>query len=174
MSIINQTVTPDCFGKHWDGKSTDCEGGVDPTHTDARGGHVKEPCRFKTSCSIKSQAFRQVTSNVVPAQNLIRPPQAPPASTYQPQPVTRPWGREVSPPGPNYSAYHSPPAYPTRIDTHSPYGLPQFLPVREPSTTPRGKRFMVEVLRSLAISFGHTIANFFGNESFTDERNERR
>lgn len=33
---------------------------------------------------------------------------------------------------------------------------------------------MVEVLRSLAISFGHTIANFFGNESFTDERNERR
>jgi hypothetical protein len=33
---------------------------------------------------------------------------------------------------------------------------------------------MVEVMRSLAISLGHTIANFFGNESFTDDRGKRK
>lgn len=109
---------------------------------------------FQASCSIRTQTVQRVQEPIPPSQ-LVRPA-LPAATTAGWQP------RQWQPPQPP-SSY----APPQQIQSHTPYAMPQFLPVREPLTTPRGKRFVVETLRAIGMAFGHTIANFFGSEHFT-------
>jgi hypothetical protein len=60
---------PSCYGKMWSGTEKECVGGLDATYTDANGRHIRPPCDYQESCSIRTQAGR----NVVPASSLTRP-----------------------------------------------------------------------------------------------------
>jgi hypothetical protein len=151
---------PSCYGKMWSGTEKECVGGLDATYTDANGRHIRPPCDYQESCSIRTQAGR----NVVPASSLTRPQPTNSTPSWQ---QNRPWQHPQS----NWSSqqnntHHNPNVF------QGNYGIPQYLSVREPVHQPRGRRFVVELLRSMGKSAGHTIANFFDLEVFSTKKSE--
>lgn len=147
---------PSCFGKQWSNSAKECTGGLDATYTGEHGGHIRPPCDYQEACSSRTQAGK-----IVPTSNLLRPNTSTPGPGWQ-QPRT--WQ-------PSWNNHNTAPQQP---QAHFPtnYGIPQYLSVREPVNQPRGRRFLVELLRSLGKSAGHTIANFFDMESFSGKRGD--
>lgn len=149
---------PSCYGKMWSGTEKECVGGLDATYTDENGRHIRPPCDYQESCSVRTQAGR----NVVPTSNLTRPNPTTTSQSWQPN---RSWQQSSW----NNQQHHipnNPHSFPTN------YGIPQYLSVREPVHQPRGRRFIVELLRSMGKSAGHTIANFFDLEVFSTKKSE--
>ena len=173
----NSSQTPQCFGKLWDSKEPACMGGVDHTYTNSNGEHIRPTCKFQASCSIRTQATKSNNNSVIPASSLVRPPQPvapamprpwqPPVSTY---PYTQPTQPQQY--GWQNSQQHQQQQTPYMMPVYS--QIPQYLTVREPMNSSRTKRLFTEVMRSVGKSFGHTIANFFDMESFTDDPTKRQ
>lgn len=155
---VGQSGPPDCFGKWFDRTASECVGGHDTTYTDASGRHIRPPCDYQGECATRAQATK-----LIPAAALNRPPQQYATSNPYARP---PW---QSPP-------YQPPAPPTPQSQYHQqmmpvnFAIPQYLTVREPVHRPRGRRLLVEVLRSMGKAFGHTISNFFDFEAFTDNQ----
>jgi len=152
---------PQCWGKHFSKEATECVGGIDAAYTDEHGRHIRPSCDYQESCSAKTQAMKLIPTTAL--DRRIQPPYQPP---QQPQPYqVRTWQSHLPPPQVYQGQPHHQPHQ--LIPT---YAMPQYLTVREPSNKPRGKRFLVEVLRAMGKSFGHTIANFFDFEAFTESQ----
>jgi hypothetical protein len=166
MALIQQDAhrqtEPACFGKSWDPKSPLCMGGIDTTYTNRAGEHVREPCRFQPTCSIRCTVNAQAHQPQQPTRSL---PILPASSSMASQPGWR---------QPTYPQQTTSYAQVHQLQQPTPYAMPQFLPVREPLEVPRGKRFLIEVLRSIGMAFGHTIANFFAHESFSSHDPNKR
>lgn len=183
MALVSHTEQPpQCFGKSHNATDKLCVGGVDHTFTNSKGEHVRPACAFQASCSIRTVATKH--NNMVPSSSLVRPPllQTPATAPYPTQspaqpPIqqTRPWQPQSHP-----SAYWSNQSnhwsqnhgHQNMMPLYSP--VPQYLSVREPMNEGRMKRLFVEVGRSIGKSLGHTIANFFDMESFTDDPKNRQ
>jgi len=82
---------PTCFGKHWDPKSTDCIGGLDPAYTDpVTGSHIAPKCSFHDICKSRvllSRTGVQPTPTIIPIDRLkqAQPQQPLPPQYRQPQ-----------------------------------------------------------------------------------------
>lgn len=160
--MVRQDSPPSCFGRLWSPNAKECTGGLDPTYTNERGQHVREPCHYKDACAATIRNNHTVT---VPATNLTRNAQKPAYAAPAPPPPIRPiWPQQPVP-------YRHPmepavPGVPGPQHSNS-FHIPQYLSVREPTTQPVARRLGIEILRSIVKAFGHTISNFVDTESFT-------
>lgn len=159
---------PVCFGKHFDGSSSECVGGHDPTfrNDNEQSRHyntqIRDTCDWVQSCSGRMQAAR----NFIPVGGLVRPPQPPPPTT--------PFATKFNTPTTQPTQRWTPPQpyTPTHLQQGSHlmstnFGIPQYLSVREPQTSGGfGARLARESLRSILKSIGHTFAHFFDFEIF--------
>jgi len=88
-----------CYGKDWDGSSSECAGGLDPVYKHPNGTQRRTRCAAFDNCraaterqrvqqpQVRAPYFHQPT-NVVPSTNLVRPqhsaPPVPPPHPFQP------------------------------------------------------------------------------------------
>jgi hypothetical protein len=85
--IETKEDVPRCFGKGWDDKAAACSGGLDPTHKDPEtGSHVRERCFFFSACGARTQAAK-MQQQIIPSQQLVRPPTPPLLPQYASQPA---------------------------------------------------------------------------------------
>ncbi len=166
-----QPDMPQCFGHLYDSRAKECVGGFDIAFTGENGSHVREKCNWTTACSARVQAKQQV----IPTSNLLRAHQtqfqttnAPAPSYTRPSLPTAPPLRPYGAPPPNVApAYGHPQHVGMQQMVPVNYGIPQYLSVREPSTSGGlSKRLGRELVRSMGKSLGHTLANFFDTEIF--------
>lgn len=75
---------PICFGKRWEAHHPECAGGLDPTYTHpVKNTHVRDRCKWYTSCASRTAA-NNLGSKLVPPQQLVRHPT--PQMPTMPQP----------------------------------------------------------------------------------------
>lgn len=172
MLKMNQEVEerPTCFGDLYNGTSPECIGGHDPAFSDPEtGSRVRPRCNFAGTCAVHTQANRQASRQVpgyVPVSNLTRPPQQ-----FNQPVVPRPaWNPGYQPPTAAQPAHWQGAA--TQQMQPVNYFMPQYLTIRQPAVPGQsmGKRLLLESVRSIGKSLGHTISHFFDVEVFGGNR----
>ena len=182
---LQRDVVPVCFGKEWDPRESECAGGPDPNYTDADGGHVRAQCQVFSRCGARTQQMKNATGNLIPAQNLTRPPiitppppQGPPRTFHDYMSRTNAeWVEEqrrkaMGTPRPPQAAptWTPPQALGHSVQVHSPahryelnYTMPGYLTVPEERGEGEGLMAVLfrEIIRAIFKAVGHTIAHSF-------------
>jgi len=177
---------PPCFGSSWSPNAVECKGGLDPTYTNPRNGsHLRDKCLWYGQCATKTNANSITRAQpMVSPQQLLRPAGMPvtvgspvmqaPRYPMMQQMLQVPQMHMMQAPqmlAPPHVAYYGPQAVPTSYQQPGMQVL-AYLAIPEPvdSTVPWWKRLLHEVLRSMAKSFGHTVANAFDHMTITKPR----
>lgn len=183
---------PDCFGKHWDPNVAECAGGFDRTYVGPNGSKTRERCDYFDGCRTrvtlaKATATQQApippatllrqqppTSSPwqPPRAHMITPPQpaAPTTPTWQqpPPPQPPPWQQwQVQPHAQGQPQFpYQAQVAPIQMQPVS-YNMPAYLSVPENrATTSFWQILLIEVLRGLGKSLGHSISHFFDHTPF--------
>lgn len=185
---LQRDVVPKCFGLEWDPREPECAGGPDPNFSDAHGGHVREQCQVFSRCGARTQQMKNASGNLIPPQNLVRPPIVTP-----PPQITRPFG-DLSRPSSEWvererlramAAVRPAQPVPTGIpyvnttphyQAHYPaqrfelnYTMPGYLTVPEERGEGEGLIAVLlrEVIRAIFKAIGHTVAHSFDMRPMT-------
>lgn len=188
---------PTCFGKDWDNNSPECAGGPDVSFIpkpgekyagqDKHGTNIRDMCDWYQSCGARCAAMKNANGQLVPAQQLVRPPQAQAPVTNQPTTFSQWLGqaareqRVAAPSAANATQVRMPttPTAPTQQQQpvqvlpsagvqpatmwQLNYAMPSYL------TTPEIRHpgesiwlvLLREVLRATGKAIGHAVAHFF-------------
>lgn len=180
---------PSCFGKQWEANHPECKGGTDPLYVNPKtGSHVRDRCKWYSQCAQKTVGTRtqQRTGGVIPPQQILRPPPAPPAPNFAPpMPNQNTQARAAPPPLPAQQPQMAQPMYQQPVyHNNMPYVQPQmaampsavpmnhamegaqvpsFVMVPEPylnDGTSHGKRLARTMFRSMGKAAGIAFANY--------------
>lgn len=185
-SLTARTDTPSCYGKDWDKNVPECAGGPDPNYTHPQTQqHIREQCNFFQSCGVRVQAAR--SAQVIPPQNLVRPPIVPPPPAPAPGQTFRDYVQATSaahleatrqqalagarpPIVPSQPTWQQQQQHPTMYQGHAQYPapmyqlnyqMPGYLTVSEERLPGESLWVVValEIVRSLIKAFGHSLAH---------------
>ncbi len=79
------STPPVCFGKSWEAKAVQCQGGLDPAYVNPQtGSNRRDRCAWYTHCASRTSAYklRNPQQQLVPVQQVVRRP-----APAQPQPM---------------------------------------------------------------------------------------
>ncbi len=77
---------PVCFGKSWEAKAVQCQGGLDPSYVNQiTGSSRRDRCDWYTLCASRTSAFKLQNPQIIPLQQLVRRPAAPVPAQPAPQ-----------------------------------------------------------------------------------------
>lgn len=127
---------PECFGKLWDDKQSECAGGYDSGFVGTNGSHIRPKCDFFESCKIRVMLAKnnqqQQAGGMVPPSALLRQQNQQPYPQQYPypyQPPWNPWAPPQQPPVPG----RQPTGQPAQQNQQmAPPGWQQFMAAPQP------------------------------------------
>lgn len=169
------TEIPSCYGLHYEAHATECEGGTDPTYDNGNGGHTRPPCDFRRQCASKTRL--RAAGYDVPTHRVARPAEHSTAPSGYTSWQERRRERELEYAAKEAAAKRQEPPH---VHVHlpdgfqrqqqavgaNPYGIPQYLSMREDLSRSTTQRLGAEVGRSMVKSLGHTLAHFMDIEQW--------
>ncbi len=191
---------PICFGKEWDHNSPDCAGGPDVTFIpkpgekfagqDAHGTNIRLQCDWYQSCGARCAAVKHANGQLVPPQQLVRPPAETPSTFGQwlaqqsreqrvaapstpTAPQLRPPTQPTTQPQQQQQAMHVLPAAGVNPATvwQLNYAMPSYLTspeIRHPGES-IWHVLCRELLRAVGKAVGHSLAHFFDARVFKEK-----
>ncbi len=91
---MHNATPPSCFGSYWEGSDVRCAGGLDPLFTDPETeSNRRERCTWYAQCEKKTKStdVHGGSPQVIPPQNLMRPPPHVTTSSQPTAAVPRDW-----------------------------------------------------------------------------------